>query len=377
MISSRYCLIITFLFAVSWIHDVSWATNAADLHHSDWSERVNGFRARLSIKRLKISNGSCIMATYLELDNQGSPKSFIKSVDSMTFRVTDKDGNEVAVNRGMTFSGWAGGTPRLTLPHDSSIRFRIGPTGHGIGRDLAAHLDLGIDYCWSLPKGDYFLSGILEVVSTMQSDEAVDPWHGRIVLPRVLIPTTDTNPLESSELGRLINTLGGKVIANQGEISEDAANQLSLINDPRVVPWYLKALSTQKYDLKHLALDRLAYFESGEAFEGLKIGFNTQTNDFDGSLKPKLAQALTRNIRVCALNGLARSPHPDARKYLLGFHNDADPSIRLGIIQFAARLGTEESKLIVKAHMSDDDSMVKGEAIRLFEKAQTAPSRFP
>src|SRR5436190_11257093 len=63
-----------------------------------WSEPSNGLRARLGMRRSHVSNGTGIVATYLELNNAGdvgTPVLVTVSPQSMTFRVTDADGRDV------------------------------------------------------------------------------------------------------------------------------------------------------------------------------------------------------------------------------------------------------------------------------------------
>ena len=333
-----------------------------------WSEIVNGLRGRLSLKRWKISNGSCIIATYLELKNENATLLLTKTPENMKFRVTDKDGKEIEVVRTMSFNGWSGGTPQLVLPHASSIRVRIGPTGHGIGRDLAAHLDLGIDNYWALPTGEYYLSAVLEIErKPKRANDVGNPWHGRIELPPVLIPT-HPDKIAPEKLGLLIDELGSRMISNNGYESEEAASQLSLIDDPRVVPWYVKALKIKSYHFKYLALDRLGYFETDEAFEALKLGMATKPEDLANTTKREVAESLVNNVRVFAANGLTRSPHPAAKAFFLTFHDDSSPSIRLKAIQFAASLETEESLSLIRSHLNDEDETVRKEAKVLLEK---------
>jgi hypothetical protein len=101
-----------------------------------------------------VSNGTGIVVTHLELNNVSNVVNpMLVNVDrkSMTFRVTDAEGADVPVTGGH-FSGRVFGAPELVLPHDSSIRFRIGPCGWGIPGDQAALVDLGPHFGWVLPR---------------------------------------------------------------------------------------------------------------------------------------------------------------------------------------------------------------------------------
>ena len=335
---------------------------------NEWSEVVNGLQGRLQLERWKVSNGSCVVASYLELKNQSATLTLTKTPKNMKFRVTDKDGNEVEVEKSVTFSGWLGGTPQLVLPGASSMRIRIGPTGHGIGSDLAAHLDLGVDHYWALPEGEFYLSAVLEVERTARgADDAGKPWHGRIEFPPVLIPT-NPNKIDPEKLGPLIDELGSTIVSQKGHVAEEAANQLSLIDDPRVIPWYVQVLKGTSYHFKCLALDQLGFFETDEAFEALKLGMATKPEDFgDTTTTREVAESLVDNVRIYASDSLIRSCHPDAKAFFLKFHDDASSSIRLRAIQFAARLETDESLLLIRSHLDDEDETVRNEAKYLLD----------
>ncbi|MBT7165735.1 MAG: hypothetical protein HN904_23350, partial [Victivallales bacterium] len=149
-----------------------------------WSQELNGLHARLSMRRSHVSNGTGIIATYLELENVsgvGTPMRVAPDRKSMTFRVTNADGDDVPMGGG-PFSGMEGGAPELVLPHDSSIRFRIGPCGWGIPADQAALVDLGSAFGWVLPRDGkrYYLQGVLEIAKEKDHrDGRGVRWHGR------------------------------------------------------------------------------------------------------------------------------------------------------------------------------------------------------
>lgn len=327
----------------------------------EWSEITNGLKARLQVERWKIRNGSCVMATYLELENHSATLQLTETQANMKFRVTDKDGRDVNVERNVSFNGWMGENTQLALPHAATIRVRLGPTGHGIKGNLAAHLDLGIDYYWALPQGEFYLSGVIEIErKTKSAGDSGNPWHGRIELPPILIPTKPTK-VAPEKLEALIDELGAKIVSKNGFEAEDAANRLSLIDDPRVVPWYVRSLKTRGYHFKCLALDRLYHYDTNEALDALKYGMATQPEDLASSTKREVAESLANNIRVYAANGLAKSSNPDAGAFLLTFHDDPSPSIRLKVIQYAAMLGTKEALSLIRSHLDDEDQMIQKE----------------
>jgi len=211
-----------------------------------WSEESNGLRARLSLRYSHVLNGTGIIVTYLELQNVsdvGNPMLVAVDRQSMTFRMTDADGQDVPMSGG-AFNGPDFGTLELVLPHDSSIRFRIGPTGWGIPGDQAALVDLGSSFGWVLPRDSkkHYLHAVLEIPKLKKDrSERGIRWHGRLELPPVLVPTKPV-PVDPTIVGQLINELGTKMLSQNGRESEAAVRELSLINDPRVIPWYVKAV---------------------------------------------------------------------------------------------------------------------------------------
>ena len=357
------------LLAITTLATSIHAATPDDASGSEWSVESNGLKARLAPRRWKVTNGSGIIATYIEFQIVGdliNPRALSLTSKNIVFRVTDKDGKEIKPDRSGPFSGMKFGTTKLVLPMDSFLRLRIGPTGHGIGGDVAAHLDLGLNYCWDLPDKEFYLSAVLSINEAKDGDSFEELWHGRIELPRVLIPMTSpvTDP---DKLGDLIEELGTRMLSKDSHESEKAFDEISLIDDPRVVNWYVQAVQDDRYNSKCSALDRLGYFDGDLALKGLKIGINTQGEDVGNAARPEVANSLATNIRHYAVNGLARSPHPEAKSILLSFHNDKAKTIRLSVAQAAAAMGTAESMKIVKLHTDDEDPLVKSEAKRLLD----------
>lgn len=334
-----------------------------------WSQESNGLQARLSMRRSHVVNGTGIIVTYLELKNVsdiGNPMLVTVGRESMTFRVTDSDGSDVPMFHG-PFSGMEFGSPQLVLPHDSFIRFRIGPRGFGIPGDQAALVDLGPNFGWVLPRdGEHYdLRAVLEIAKEKDDrSERGIRWQGRLELPPVRIPT-EPEPVDPATLGPLIDELGAKLLGKDARVSAAAVRRLSLIDDPRAIPWYVKAIKTDSYSLKFSALDRLARLEGDGALEGLKIGMATQGEDIGNCSTPTVAKTLAVNVRHAAANALARSPHPQAKALLLSRHDDPATAVRITVIQAAARMDTPESLELLKRHTQDADTTVRDEAVRL------------
>ena len=149
----------------------------------------NGLKARLVMRQAKITNGSGIVATSLELKNDTDRRMTLNLThDNMTFIVTNGRGHAISKTPILVFNGKKFGSGKLVIPSDRTILAPIGPTGHGIPLDKSAHLDLGLNNCWWLSDlGDeYYLSGVLEIEKADGDED--NQWHGRIELPKVSIP---------------------------------------------------------------------------------------------------------------------------------------------------------------------------------------------
>jgi hypothetical protein len=336
-----------------------------------WSETSNGLRARLFTRLSHIDNGTGIVVTQLELGNvraQTSPTLVTVHLKDITYRVTDADGHDVPTTP-MAFSSPVVDPIELVMPHDSSIRFRVGPLGFGIPPDQAALVDLGPYFGRVLPRDGktYHLSAVLDIPEVREvRGEPRHRWHGRLDLPRVRIPT-EPEPLDPATLGPLIEQLGAKMLGADWDVSEEARRQLSLIDDPRVIPWYVKAMRTDSYDLKSNALGRLARLGGDAALLGLKIGMTTTGDDIGNCATAADAASNAVNIRRAAAGALARSPHAEAKTLLLSMEEDPAMSVRLFVVQAAARMNTPESLAVIERHTHDSDETVRGEAARLLE----------
>jgi hypothetical protein len=359
--------------AVLWAITLQTGCASTALPNDDatWSETSNGLRARLFTRLDHISNGTGIVVTQLELGNVRAlknPTLVTVHLKDLAYRVTDVDGRDVPTT-GLPFSSPVVDPIELVLPHDSSIRFRVGPLGFGIPGDQAALVDLGPYFGRVLPRDGkaYYLSAVLDVPEVREVRGDRGPrWHGRLDIPRVRI-ATEPEPLDPATLGPVIDQLGAKMLGADWDVSEEAVRQLSLIDDPRVVPWYVKAVRTNSYDLKSHALDRLARLEGDAALSGLRIGMTTQGDDIGNCATAAVAASCAENIRRAAAGALARSPHADAKALLLSMEEDPAMSVRLTVVQAAARMSTPESLAVVERRTHDSDDTVRGEAARLLE----------
>ena len=158
---------------------------------ADWSPPVNGLQARLSLAKRRVSNGTPLITTYLELRNTAGVANVMEvpfSADAIQFEVVDSEDrllaptsshyDELSVEVGI-----------LRLPHDSYLLFDISHHGAGVPKNQAALLDLGDLHVWVFSPGDkrsYYLRGRFSV------DPRKDrTWSGVIDMPKVKIPIAE------------------------------------------------------------------------------------------------------------------------------------------------------------------------------------------
>jgi len=343
-----------------------------------WSEPVNDLRARIEFKRREIVNGTPILATYLVLKNVRNGlggMSLPWSTDHLKFSVVDDPGNEVR-NESMNYSGGGGlGVTELIIPNRGELKVDISYSGLGIPADKLALIDLGWNDNWVLDASHgtcFFKARLVVAKSDKKQDDRVELWHGEIALPPVLIPI-GAEPIDSATVAERTEILGARMLDVSSGLSDEARQALSLIDDPRVVPWYLRAMETDRYDLKHAALGRLARLEGDEALAGIKKGMSTQGKDIGNCSRPELAASSANNIRLSAVYALARSPHPDAKSLLKSMTSDRYEGVRMTAMQAMARLKMPAAQEVLEKMAHDPSETVRNEAKRILEMNQKKP----
>jgi hypothetical protein len=158
----------------------------------EWSEPVGPLQGRLVLVRDQVSNGTPIIAAYLDLRNVAGGDNTVEfPLDraTMTWTVVDDyaDSKDVPPSS-PPWDAITAPPKNPTLPAGAAVRLVLSQTGGGIGKDQGGHLDLGPEKVWVFPRGDaraYYLWGKIEVKPT--GDRSL--WSGTLELPRVRIPT--------------------------------------------------------------------------------------------------------------------------------------------------------------------------------------------
>ena len=193
-------------------------------------------------------------------------------------------------------------------------------------------------------------------------------------------PTTDVlteseaklevEPRDPAALGALIEGYGETMLRAKGEKDGDAAVlALAWIDDPRVVPYFSRALSMRSYTMKFIALHVLGKFGTNEAFAALQAGMRTSPADFDSASSEQAARNAA-NIRTEAAGALRRCSHPKAREFLLAQRRDDAEGVRLTVLHVLGAMPPAEVTPLIQEMTEDQSQRVRDEAQRYLARSQ-------
>jgi len=75
-------------------------------------------------------------------------------------------------------------------------------------------------------------------------------------------------------------------------------------------------------------------------------------------------EGCAKAVRHWAIHGIGTSPHPKALPLYWTFANDSYYGVRLWVVQKAGQLKTPEARAIIQKMTSDENEMVRNEALR-------------
>lgn len=171
-------------------------------------------------------------------------------------------------------------------------------------------------------------------------------------------------PRDEVKMGAVIAKLGHTMLGSDYDQSASAARTLSYIQDERVIPYFVRALNTRNYDLKFTALGALGKFKSDEALQALKVGMAMRAPDIANASTPEVAASLAENIRHAAASALARSPHPEARAFLISQRHDSSRGVRITVLHALGAMPPAQALPILREMAQDKDKSVADEARR-------------
>lgn len=175
--------------------------------------------------------------------------------------------------------------------------------------------------------------------------------------------TIEVVPQDTELMGELISGLGTTMLSRHNT-AEAAASTLSYIPDERVIPYFVKSLETNNYNLKVSALRALSKFNDEAAFQALKRGMETKRENIGNVTTKEVANQLVENIRNTAAGALAKSPHPGAIPFLLSMRNDTSEGVRITVLHVLGKMKPEEAIPILLEMSHDRSKIVRDEAKR-------------
>ncbi len=155
---------------------------------SPWSKPASGLQARLTFERGRETNGTPIIATYLELRNvsdSATPIEVPLDPSKIDFKVTDAGGKEVA-QAGLPYDGVTATPGTLRLPHDSQLRLSVSGNGAGVPKDQGGLLDLASSANWVFKHGEVGAYYLRAKIAIPKSDGQL--WSGTLEIPDTRIP---------------------------------------------------------------------------------------------------------------------------------------------------------------------------------------------
>jgi hypothetical protein len=171
-------------------------------------------------------------------------------------------------------------------------------------------------------------------------------------------------PADPKRMGELIDRLGKGMLGRHSDVKDRAIRKLGVIDDARVIPWYVRAIRSRRYELKFAGVTQLAKFNNDAALEGIKLAIKSSARDFDDATTAKIAASLADNIRQAVANSLSESKHPRAWGLLLSMRTDPYSSIRLTVLHALAKRNTRADRVLIEKMTADRSKMVRDEARR-------------
>lgn len=158
-----------------------------------WSEPVNGLRARLYILPAE-KHDDPFCRIFIEMQNVEDvigQKRIRFSPKRLHLQVADSRGTLLPIANGE----YDGTSPRwdpIMLPYSGIIQFRISFPGLGYQpNEDKVIIDMGPSQSWVIPQSDtYYLSGTLSI-SKEPGDHPTMDWSGSISFPKVEIPKSN------------------------------------------------------------------------------------------------------------------------------------------------------------------------------------------
>jgi hypothetical protein len=165
--------------------------------------------------------------------------------------------------------------------------------------------------------------------------------------PAKLGVTIDVAPATPAALGAAIDRLGAKMLAANEEDGYAIAEALAEIKDPRVVPYFIKAVALPDWNRQFVAIRALGNYNTAESLAALEK-----------------ALAIPGNGRISAAQAIAAHKTAAGMKILWALRTDKDESLRLEVVHAVAQLNPPDAVAKLTEMSRDKSAMVSGEARR-------------
>lgn len=155
----------------------------------EWSESVNGVRARLLLERQK---DSPFLKIFIEIQNTSDVAGMKKirfTPAAIQIQVTDESGTPLKRSSN-PYDGMSPIWEPLQLPYEGMMRFQISFPGLGYQptRDRTI-IDLGPRSSWIIPNDQiYYISGAM-AIPKQADDHLHSDWNGTLNFSKIPIPT--------------------------------------------------------------------------------------------------------------------------------------------------------------------------------------------
>lgn len=271
---------------------------------------------------------------YLQIYDGGDTRNRLNRPEAYRVRVKPVGGNDLPVREaGPTLGGLA--YPRRMMPDDGFNRELFLPNWVHITRPgryeirctRVLHVDKNNPKKYRPKKGE----------------------RGVTVTARVLVTVTAAN---AQRMDKLFKELSEIMLGNNYASINKAARALAAIRDPRIVPYFVRAIKRNRYQSNLIAARVFGRFVTPAALAGLKLCKDHRTLSVR---------------RICA-KSLATSQHPKAWALLLSLRDDEDQEVRLTVLAALGSKGCGKPILkLIKKLSADDVDKVKKEAKRYLD----------
>lgn len=175
-----------------------------------------------------------------------------------------------------------------------------------------------------------------------------DGWDtSAISHPVHLSLTIDVRSGTSTQLGVVIDRLGKKMLAASEVDGGALAEKLATIHDPRVVPYFVKAVALPDWGRQFVAIVALGGYPGPASLAALER-----------------ALALPGNGRIAAAQAIAAHRTAEGMKVLWALRADPDASLRLEVVHALAAQNPPDVVARLTEMAGDKSAMVSGEAKR-------------